>query len=72
MLITQNPADKIVSPAVTRAFVAKMCRSGTRLRFESVNGQGHETSARDATAVTMQWIASRFAGAPGASNCPRG
>jgi pimeloyl-ACP methyl ester carboxylesterase len=71
MLITQNPGDKIVSPAVTRAYVAKMCRSGARLRFESVNGQGHETSARDATALTMQWIASRFAGAPAPSNCAR-
>jgi acetyl esterase/lipase len=71
VLITQNPADKIVSPAVTRAFVAKMCRSGARLRFESVNGQGHETSAHDATVLTMQWIASRFAGAPEPSNCGR-
>ena len=70
VLITQNPGDKIVSPAVTRAYVAKMCRSGARLRFESVTGLGHETSGRDATALTMQWIANRFASAPGPSNCP--
>ena len=71
MLIAQNPKDVIVGPAVTQTYVRKLCRNGARLRFISINGQGHETSAKDSAGVTLDWIDARFAGRPAPSDCGR-
>jgi acetyl esterase/lipase len=68
-LIAQNPKDALVSEAVTKVFVRKLCRSGARLRYISISGQGHETSARDTTGTTLDWIDARFRGAPARSDC---
>ena len=70
-LIAQNPKDVIVGPAVTMAFTRKLCRTGARVRYISISGQGHETSARDTTAETLNWIDARFAGKPVRSDCGR-
>ena len=70
-LIAQHPTDVLVSPAVTLAFTRKLCRGGARVRFISITGQGHETSARDTTVPTLDWIDARFAGKPAQSNCGR-
>lgn len=68
-LIAQNPKDVIVGPAVTMAFTRKLCRTGARVRSISINGQGHETSARDTTTQTLDWVDARFAGKPARSDC---
>jgi acetyl esterase/lipase len=68
-LIAQNPKDVIVGAAVTQAFTRKLCRNGARVRFIAITGQGHETSARDTTAPTLDWIDARFAGKPARSDC---
>ncbi len=69
VLIAQNPDDVIVGPAVTRAYVRKLCRSGARLRFVTIAGKGHETSGADTAAVTLDWIDARFAGRPARNDC---
>jgi acetyl esterase/lipase len=68
-LIAQNPKDVIVGPAVTLAFTRKLCRSGARVRYISITGQGHETSARDTTTQTLDWVDARFAGKPARNDC---
>ena len=52
-LIAQNPKDVIVGPAVTLAFARKLCRNGARVRYISITGQGHETSASDSAVPTL-------------------
>ncbi len=69
MLIAQNPKDVIVGPEVTQAYVRKLCRNGARLRFVTINGNGHETSAADTVGVTLDWIDARFAGRPARNDC---
>ena len=69
MLIAQNPKDVIVSPAVTQVYARKLCRSGARLRYISIVGQGHETSAKDSATATLDWIDAGFAGRPARSDC---
>ncbi len=71
MLIAQNPKDVIVGRAVTQAYARKLCRGGARLRFITINGKGHETSARDTAGVTLDWIDARFAGRPAPNDCGR-
>ena len=71
VLIAQNPRDVIVSAPVTQAYARKLCRNGARLRYVTISGQGHETSAKDTVGVTLDWIDARFAGRPAPSDCGR-
>jgi len=71
LLIAQNPKDDLVAPAVTRAHAEALCRSGGRLRYISINGTGHATSAKDSSHETLAWIADRFAGRHAPSDCGR-
>ena len=69
-LIAQNDADVIVAPDVTKQFVRKLCHSGARLRYISINSSGgHPTSATDSATETLDWIDARFAGQPAPSDC---
>ena len=69
LLIAQNPNDVIVGPAVTQTYARKLCRNGAQLRYVSITGKGHETSAADTVGVTLDWIDARFAGRPARSDC---
>jgi poly(3-hydroxybutyrate) depolymerase len=69
VLIAQNPKDVIVGAAVTQAYARKLCIGGTRLRYLTISGQGHETSAKDTAGATLDWIDARFAGRPAPSDC---
>jgi acetyl esterase/lipase len=69
LLIAQNPKDDLVAPAVTRDYARALCRSRVRLRYISINGTGHSTSAKDSARETLAWIADRFAGRRPPSNC---
>ena len=70
-LIAQNPKDDLVAPNVTRAYAKALCRSGARLRYLSITGAGHATSAKDSASKTLPWIADRFAGRIAPSDCGR-
>ena len=69
LFIAQNPKDELVAPRVTLAHARALCRSGARLRYVSITGEGHATSARDSARETLAWIADRFAGRPAPSDC---
>ena len=69
LLIAQNPKDELVAPRVTFAHAKALCRSGARLRYVSITGEGHATSAKDSASETLAWIADRFAGRPAPSDC---
>ena len=68
-LIGQNPADVIVSPAVTRNYARQACKAGQVIKWIDIVGKGHPTSAQDSAAPTLQWIADRFAGRPPPNDC---
>jgi len=71
LLIAQNPKDVIVGPEVTRSFARRMCTNGARLRYLTIVGKGHETSAADSAGTTLDWIDARFARTPAPSDCGR-
>ncbi len=68
-LIAQNPDDAIVAANVTQDFARRLCRAGGTVRYVSISGKGHETSAADSKDVTLDWIDARFAGRPAPNNC---
>lgn len=69
MLIAQNPKDDLVEPSVTLAHARALCRSGAQLRYLTISGSGHATSAKDSMKETLAWIAERFAGLQAPSDC---
>jgi acetyl esterase/lipase len=71
LLIAQNPRDDLVAPAVTRAHVQALCRAGAELKFITIAGSGHATSAKDSAGATLAWIGDRFAGRAAPSDCGR-
>jgi acetyl esterase/lipase len=69
-LIAQNDADVIVSPAVTKDFIRKLCLNGAKVRYININSKGgHPTSAADSASETLDWIGARFAGEAADSDC---
>ena len=71
LLIAQNPKDELVAVTVTATHARRLCRSGARVRYVTINGAGHATSAKDSAATTLAWIADRFAGRRAPSDCAR-
>lgn len=71
LLIAQNPRDDLVAPAVTRRHAQALCQGGARLRFITIAGEGHATSAKDSAGATLAWIGDRFAGRGAPSDCGR-
>ncbi len=69
LLIAQNPNDDLIAPGVTRAHAKALCRSGAQVRYISITGEGHATSAKDSSSETLAWIAARFAGSHAPSDC---
>jgi acetyl esterase/lipase len=69
MLIAQNPKDVIVAPAVTRQFARHACTLRKRIRWIDINGKGHQTSAHDSTAITLDWVDNRLAGVAARNDC---
>jgi len=68
-LIAQNEQDAIVAASVTKGFARRLCRAGGTVRYLSVVGKGHETTAADSAATTLDWINARFAGARAPTSC---
>lgn len=69
LFLAQSEADPIVAPDVTRAFARAACRNGARLRYLTLPGGSHATSAKDSATATLDWIDARFAGEPAPSDC---
>lgn len=69
ILLAQTGADPLVSPAVTRQFARRLCANRVRVRFISLPGGDHATTARQSAAATLGWIDDRFAGTRAPSDC---
>ena len=69
LLIVQGGADPLVRPAITSAFVERLCRQGQRVEYRTLPGVGHVDAGPKAAAAATIWILARFAGDPAASTC---
>jgi acetyl esterase/lipase len=64
VFLAQGSTDGLVRPAVTRAYLQRLCRAGSRVR--NVN---HGFAGRDSARAAVGWMADRFAGDPAPSDC---
>lgn len=68
--IAQGEEDTIVRPSVTADFVASLCRTGERVRFESLPGVDHMRAGRASATSAIQWMRDRLDGKRAPTTCP--
>jgi pimeloyl-ACP methyl ester carboxylesterase len=71
LFLAQGTIDDIVRPEVTRAYMARQCRAGSKVTMMWVQGVGHAFVARDSADAAVSWMMDRFAGQPAPSDCGR-
>lgn len=68
VIIAQGTSDPVVVPAITRGFARRLCRAGTPVRLLEAPGD-HMGILKSGTDAVVDWIASRFSGAPPPNDC---
>jgi pimeloyl-ACP methyl ester carboxylesterase len=71
LFLAQGTTDDIVHPDVTRAYMQRQCRAGSKVTMMWVQGVGHGFVARDSADAAVTWMMDRFAGQPAPSDCGR-
>ncbi len=69
LYVVQGTDDPIVRPSITVDFVEALCRAGETVRFEELPGVGHMRAGRVSASSAIQWMQSRFDGAPAPNSC---
>jgi acetyl esterase/lipase len=69
VFVSQGDADLLVPMAVTKAYVDRLCRAGTQVRFVNLPGVGHGLAAYRSQAAAVGWIAGRVARRPPPNDC---
>jgi acetyl esterase/lipase len=68
--LAQGTKDPLVLPSVTQAYLAKLCRAGSPVQFDSLPNVGHLFAARDSAKSAIPWLTARFQHAPPPNTCP--
>jgi Secretory lipase len=68
--VAQGTADGLVRPSVTEAYVDELCRRGSKVQFDLMQGVGHAFIARNAADRAIAWIAARFGAEPASQQLP--
>jgi alpha-beta hydrolase superfamily lysophospholipase len=69
VFIAQGTADPIVLPQITRNYVARLCRAGSKVTFLQLPGVGHGFAAMRSARAAVAWMADRFNGLPAPDDC---
>jgi acetyl esterase/lipase len=71
LLLAQGGADGLVRPQVTEDYMRRQCAAGSSVQMVFLKDANHGVIAHDAAPTAVEWINSRFAGAPVPSDCRR-
>jgi pimeloyl-ACP methyl ester carboxylesterase len=71
VFLSQGTADAVIRPQVTQAYMQRLCKSGSKVRFLSLPNVGHGFAGRDSAIAAVEWMAGRFAGNPPPDDCAR-
>lgn len=69
VFIAQGEADPLVLPAVTQAYMKRLCAAGSSVQLLMLPGVGHAFAGRDSKAAAVAWISDRMAGLPAPDAC---
>ncbi|WP_247832854.1 alpha/beta fold hydrolase [Bradyrhizobium sp. 200] len=71
IFLAQGTNDQIIQPAVTQAYMDKLCKAGSKVRMVMLPGIGHGRAAQASTMAAVNWISGRFAGKTPPDDCVR-
>jgi acetyl esterase/lipase len=69
VFLAQGSTDGLVRPQVTKAYMQRLCRAGSRVRMLVMPNVNHGFAGRDSAGTAVSWMADRFAGRPAPSDC---
>jgi len=69
VLLAQGAADELVRPQVTRDYMRRLCRAGSKVQMIVLPTANHGFIARDAAGSAVAWMADQFAGRGASSDC---
>lgn len=69
VFIAQGTSDTLVRPQVTRDYASKLCRAGSAVQFDALQGVGHLPAAQDSADAAIAWMDERFQGKRAPSDC---
>jgi pimeloyl-ACP methyl ester carboxylesterase len=69
VLLAQGTADEIIRPDVTRDYMGKLCKAGSKVKMVILPNIGHGRAAQASTVDAVNWIADRFAGVASPNDC---
>ena len=69
VFLAQGTADQIIRPDVTRGYMDKLCKAGSKVKMVILPDIGHGRAAQASTMEAVGWIADRFADAAAPTDC---
>jgi acetyl esterase/lipase len=69
VFVAQGDADRLVLPAVTKAYVQRLCHAGSKVQYLSMPGVKHGWAGADSALPAVAWMGDRFAGMPAPDTC---
>jgi acetyl esterase/lipase len=69
VFLAQGGADDLVRPEVTRNYMNKLCRAGSKVQMNFIPAAGHGLIASDSALAAVQWMADRFDRRQAPSDC---
>ena len=71
VFLAQGADDTIVHPDVTKAYAARLCTAGSKVRMLSMPNIGHGRAAQASTQAMLEWTGNRCARLPAPDDCVR-
>ena len=69
VFLAQGTVDQIIRPAVTRAYMSKLCKAGSPVKMVVLPNIGHGRAAQASTMAAVNWMTDRFAGKAAPNDC---
>jgi pimeloyl-ACP methyl ester carboxylesterase len=69
VFLAQGTVDQIIRPAVTRAYMSKLCKSGSSVKTVVLPNIGHGRAAQASTMAAVNWMTDRLTGKAAPNDC---
>jgi pimeloyl-ACP methyl ester carboxylesterase len=69
VFLAQGTTDQIIRPDVTRDYMGKLCKAGSKVRMLIMPNIGHGRAAQASTMQAVNWITDRFADEAPPNDC---
>ncbi|SDS98718.1 alpha/beta fold hydrolase [Bradyrhizobium canariense] len=69
VFLAQGTTDQIIRPDVTRDYMGRLCKVGSKVKLMMLPNIGHGRAAQASTIAAVNWMTDRFAGEAPPNDC---